>query len=461
MENINLEKVLKVIKPTKEENDKVMLLSGKLLNIINKIAKEMNISAEAVLVGSVAKETWLHGKADIDIFMKFPLNVDEALLKEQGLFLGLESIKKMNGKHELRYASHPYVTGFIEGLNVDFVPCYTINGAHELKSAVDRTILHTEYVKSKLKPEKKDEVLLLKKFTESIHTYGAEFKVGGFSGYLCELLIINYGSFIGVLEAASEKWHPKTVIDIEKYGTGEQFSEPMIVIDPTDKNRNVSAALTLQKISEFIISSRNFLANPKEEYFADMDVKLDLNVIKNEFKQRKTNSFIIKFKSPQIPADALYPQIKKTENSIRGVLEREEFKVFDADSWTDEKNNVLILIEMETWKLPNIKKHYGPFVWSKTHQERFLEKYNGKTFVEDDRWVVEIEREYKDAKLFIEDILNKNKIGYLKFGKHIKNEILKEHQIIDILEFLESSECNENMLLFFCEYLHKSMYLSR
>ncbi len=109
--------------------------------------------------------------------------------------------------------------GFIEGFDVDFVPCYTIKNAEELKSAVDRTILHTEYVKKNLKPEQRNEVLLLKKFMESIHTYGAEFKVGGFSGYLCELLIINYGTFIEVLEAASEKWRPKTVIDIEKYGT--------------------------------------------------------------------------------------------------------------------------------------------------------------------------------------------------------------------------------------------------
>lgn len=461
LENINFKEVLNVIKPTKEENEKVKTLSDNLINIINEIARENDIDAEAVLVGSVAKDTWLSGKADIDIFMKFPLDIDEDKLKEQGLFLGRKSIKKMNGEYELRYASHPYVTGFINGFDIDFVPCYTIKSADELKSAVDRTILHTEYVKSKLKEKQKDEVLLLKKFMESIHTYGAEFKVGGFSGYLCELLIINYGTFMDVLEAASEKWRPKTIIDIEEYGTGEKFSEPMVVIDPTDKNRNVSAALTLQKISEFIIASRNFLNNPKEDYFFERPLKFDLDTIRNEFRQRGTKTLLINFKPPEVPADALYPQIKKTENSLKGVLEREDFKVLDTDSWTDESHNVILLLEMDVWKLSNIKKNLGPFIWSKKHQKRFLDKYGNKAYVERDRWIAEIGRKYKDAKSFIEEILVENKIGFLRFGKHIKDEILKEHQIIDILEFLESKECNYDMLLFFYLYLNKNVYLSR
>ena len=461
MTEIDFTSVLNEIKPTKEEEDKVKSLSGKLMDIINEIAVENDIEAKAVLVGSVGKDTWLHGKADIDIFMKFPLDVDEAYLKEKGLFLGIECIKRMNGKKELRYASHPYVTGFIEGFDVDFVPCYTIKSADELKSAVDRTILHTEYVKSNLKEEQKDEVLLLKKFMESIHTYGAEFKIGGFSGYLCELLIINYGTFLGVLEAASEKWGPKIRIDIENYGTVNEFDEPMVFIDPTDKNRNVAAALRIQKISEFIIASRNFLDKSKKEYFFDKTLDVKLDYTKDEFKKRGTKTLLINFKPPKVPADALYPQIKKTENSFHGVLEREDFRVFDSSSWSDEKNNVIILLEMEIWELNEVKKNLGPFIWSKNHQERFLDKYGNKAYIKEDRWIADIKREYLDAESFIEDILVENKIGILKFGKHIKKEILKKHQIIDILEFLESEKINEDILVFFYEYLNKNVYLWR
>ncbi len=461
LENIDFNSVLKKIKPTEEENEKVKSLSNRLISAINEIAKENNIDAEAVLVGSVAKGTWLSGKADVDIFIKFPLCTSEEDLKECGLFLGNRCIEKMQGKYELRYASHPYVTGFIEGFEIDFVPCYIIKSAEELKSAVDRTILHTEYVRKNLKENQKDEVLLLKKFMESIHTYSAEFKVSGFSGYLCELLVIYYGSFLDVLKAAAEKWSPNYKIDLENYGTGELFNEPLVVIDPTDKNRNVAAALKLQKMSEFIVASRNFLNNPKKDYFFEKNIDLNLDEIKNEFKTRDTKTFLIRFKPPEIPADALYPQIKKTENSVKGVLEREDFRIFNTDSWTDEKDDVLILLEMEVWKLPKVKKHLGPFVWSKSHQERFADKYGSKAYIEEDRWTAEIERKHKDVKSFLNNILNETKIGFLKFGKHIKAEILNQYEIVDILEFLESEEVNNDILLFFYEYLNKNVYLWR
>jgi tRNA nucleotidyltransferase (CCA-adding enzyme) len=461
LKNIDFNSILKVIKPTEEENEKVKALSIKLINIINEIAKEQGINADAVLVGSVAKGTWLSGKADVDIFIKFPLSTSQKNLKKYGLELGHKCIGKMQGEYELRYASHPYITGFIEGFEIDFVPCYIIKSADELKSAVDRTILHTEYVMANLKENQRDEVLLLKKFMGSVHTYSAEFKVSGFSGYLCELLVIYYDSFEGVLKAAAEKWRPNYQIDMEKYGTGGIFNEPLVVIDPTDENRNVAAALSLQKMSEFIVASRNFLDDPKNEYFFEKTIDLNIDTIKNEFESRGTKTLLIRFKPPEIPADALYPQIKKTENSIKGVLEREDFKVFNTDSWADEKSNVLILLEMEIWKLPRVKKHLGPFAWSRSHQERFIEKYGNKAYVEGDRWVAEIERKYKDAEPFLNDMLIETEIGFLRFGKHIKNEILKEHQIIDILEFLESSDYNEDTLLFFYMYLNKNVYLWR
>ncbi len=461
LENIDFNSILKIIKPAEEENEKVKLLSDRLINIINETAREQGIDAEAVLVGSVAKGTWLSGKADVDIFIKFPLNTSEEDLKKCGLELGSKCIEKVHGEHEFRYASHPYITGFIEGFEIDFVPCYIIKSAEELKSAVDRTILHTEYVRKSLKENQKDEVLLLKKFMGSIHTYSAEFKVGGFSGYLCELLVIYYGSFLEVLKAAAEKWKPNYKIDLEKYRTEELFSEPLVVIDPTDKNRNVAAALKLQKMSEFIVASRNFLNDPKEDYFFEKSIDLNINAIKNEFESRRTKTLLIRFKPPEIPADALYPQIKKTENSVKGVLEREDFRVFNTDSWTDEKDNVLILLEMEVWKLPSIKKHLGPFVWSKGHQERFIEKYGNKAYIEGDRWTAEIERKYKDVESFLNNILIETKIGFLKFGKHIKAEILRKYEIVDILEFLESEEINDDILLFFYEYLNKNVYLWR
>ena len=54
----------------------------------------MDVTADAVLVGSVAKGTWLAGNADIDILIKFPLETTSEYLKEYGLKIGHKCIQK-------------------------------------------------------------------------------------------------------------------------------------------------------------------------------------------------------------------------------------------------------------------------------------------------------------------------------------------------------------------------------
>lgn len=459
--DIDYENILFKIKPSEKENRKVRKLSNQLIKVINKSAEEMGVQAEAVLVGSVAKGTWLAGNADIDILIKFPLDTEESYLKQYGLKIGHKTIQSVEGSSEERYASHPYVTGYVDNYYVDFVPCYDIADSEELKSAVDRTLLHTEYIKANLRPKQADEVVLLKKFMESVGTYGSEFKVGGFSGYLCEMLILRYGNFIETLRNAAENWNYGFSFDLEDYGTSKLFKDPMVAVDPVDSKRNVAAALTLQKMSEFVVAAENYINNPTEEYFGLKKFETDTGSLKKEYDARGTRTVILCFKPPSIPADAVYPQIKKTENSIVKVAESEGFTVFGSESWTDESELAVILVEFETWKLPTIKKHLGPYIWIREHQERFLEKYGGNAWIEGDRWVVGVEREYQDAETLLSDLMTGKKSGYLKFGKHLKKKIMKEHQIVDVHEFLESDTAKGDILKFLHHYLNPGELLYR
>ena len=206
--------ILKEIKPTLKEKKEIVKIANYLIDYINLTCEKENIQAKAIIVGSVAKETFLRGKSDIDIFLCFSLDTPINELKEKGLYLGYKCSDKFNGIASEHYASHPYVTSLISNFEVDFVPCYNISDSSQLKSAVDRTILHTKYIQANLNEKQKDEVLLLKKFMDEIKTYGSEFKVGGFAGYLCELLILKYGTFENTLKNASS-WHYGTVIDLE------------------------------------------------------------------------------------------------------------------------------------------------------------------------------------------------------------------------------------------------------
>jgi len=95
---------------------------------------------------------------------------------------------------------------------VDIVPCYDAKSG-EWQSATDRTPYHTNYIRARLDKQLRGDVRLLKKFMQGIGVYGAEIKVGGFSGYLCELLIMKYGSFEATLHAFA-KYNKRVVIDI-------------------------------------------------------------------------------------------------------------------------------------------------------------------------------------------------------------------------------------------------------
>jgi tRNA nucleotidyltransferase (CCA-adding enzyme) len=452
------ENVLKAITPTEEEEIVVQNLVKEILSIIDQTARIRNIPAQALLVGSVAKGTWLQGKADIDIFISFPLEYDEEDLKKNGLNLGKECVKQLKGEYEKRYASHPYLTGFIDNYEVDFVPCYSISKGQRIKSAVDRSILHMEYIKANLKPEDQKEVLLLKRFMQMVGTYGSEFKVGGFAGYLCELLVLHYGSFLKVLKAAAQSWNPGYSIDLEGFGTAQNFKDPLIVIDPVDENRNVASSLTLQKMSEFMIAAGNFLDDHDEAFFYPAPSDLSPYSIKKEFNDRKTRTILINFKAPKIPADALHPQIKKTEHSLARILNKEGFKLIGSDYWTDENEYAVILLELEIWKLPLFKIHRGPLVWNRAHGRRFSDLHP-QSWIEDDRWTSLVERDFNKVEPLLQHLLSDEGIRKVRGGKHVKKNLMNSYRISGVEDSLYRD--SDEKLKFFYNYLYKDWQLKR
>jgi len=182
--------------------------------------------------------------------MMFPESLPRAELERIGLKAG-EDI--LHG--ERMFSEHPYTRGVFEGIEVDMVPCYHLDSTEKLQSAVDRTPFHTSYIKGKLDAEGCNQVRLLKKFMKGIGTYGAEQDSRGFSGYLCELLVVHYGSFRKVLEGALT-WRKGMTISIDGC-RGPKMSSPLVVYDPVDSRRNVSSAVHVDTMSTFIHAAKS------------------------------------------------------------------------------------------------------------------------------------------------------------------------------------------------------------
>ncbi|MDG6220763.1 MAG: nucleotidyltransferase domain-containing protein, partial [Candidatus Thermoplasmatota archaeon] len=175
-------RVLEQIRPTPDMEKKAEELARRMSSHVVRWAKEKGLDAEPMVVGSLAKHTYMEG-VDIDLFVLFPPETPREELQRLGLEIGHSIITD----GEERYAEHPYVHGFVDGHEVDVVPCYRLSSTADRMSAVDRTPFHTRYVLEHLSEEQRDHVILLKRFMKGVGVYGAEASVGGFSGYLCEL----------------------------------------------------------------------------------------------------------------------------------------------------------------------------------------------------------------------------------------------------------------------------------
>lgn len=446
--------ILNDIKPTIDEINEINEISSRIINVLQDLCDGSNIKAKVNLVGSVAKNTALKGKSDIDIFIAFPLDTDKHYLKETGLDLAHKCCEEFNCIPEHHFASHPYVTTDIEGYEVDIVPCYAIENGDKIKSAVDRTILHTRFVKKNLDEGQENEVLLLKRFMAMTGTYGSEFKVGGFAGYLCELLIIEYGTFENTLKSAIN-WQYGHSIDLKEYGTSKLFNDPLIVIDPTDMNRNVAAALRINKLSEFIQSARNYIfSDNKKDYFYPLKRNLNKTGLIEEFKNRNSDVIAIKFNIPDIPLDTLHPQLKKTTDALERKLNDEGFNVFKADYWSDELLTCVILLEMASSNLNNIKVNVGPKIFFNRACENFVEKYGRENcYVQGDFLVHTEKRDFNNAVGLIEHILTFEHINLIKVGKNLKKNIIDTYKFIDV-EDISSDE-------FLDDFIHPGQYIVR
>lgn len=445
------QQILTRIKPTPETKDILKKTIKNLINRVNKIIKDQKLTfqIEPILVGSTAKDTHLENP-DIDLFIMFPNTVAVEELRRLGLFLGHNVLPD----GEERYAEHPYVSGKFNGFDTDIVPCYKLDKIEDRMTAVDRTPFHSQYIIKHLHPDQHDEVRLLKQFMKGVGVYGAEIEVQGFSGYLCELLILKYGNILNLFGYALT-WPDELVLSLEEedikieskagYKLKSELpirlalkfkDEPLVFIDPIDKIRNVASAVEVNKLRLFKSAIKSYLKKPKTEFYFPNPVKpLSLPEIKEEFEPRFERIIGVKFPTPKIIPDILYGQLRKGQRSIFKSLTKAGFVVEFSEFYVNDLT--IILFELKESKLSDIEIHSGPPEGHKNAND-FLTKWRtssnalNKPYLKDHRWYVDINRKFTTP-----DKLIIGKIDELNLGKLINSEIKKAINIYKGNELLK------------------------
>ncbi len=325
------EAVLREVKPSKEESK---ALTAKINTVMGLIGKLVPKGIEVMVAGSSARGTEMRGNSDVDIFLLFDRPVPKEKMEKVVMDVAKRMVKgKRNDSFTVKYAEHPYARLLLGdmGIRVDLVPAYKIRSAREMITSVDRTQLHNEFIKSSLGKKQQDEVRLLKAMLKFHGIYGAEARIEGFSGYLCELLIYTYGSFSKLLVAMANSKMP-VVIDhsgavLNPTQTAKSFGKRLVVIDPTDKERNVAANVSDESFARFVLLCRVLIMSPSLEFFNGVGhSELHAGAKLSEAAKRLgVGLYAIAFKADDIAEEVIWQQLRRLMLGINADLSKMGF----------------------------------------------------------------------------------------------------------------------------------------
>lgn len=412
---IDFRQILDRYKPTEAQNEEIRQIAEGIISRTEQSIRKAGVKAKALLVGSVAKGTNL-ASGDLDIFVVFSKEYSRREMERVGLRIGHEVIRDGTEK----YAEHPYVSGYMGSRKIDIVPCFEIDPNTRIISSVDRTPLHTQYVLQNLDQEGRDQVRLLKLFMKSIGVYGSEIKVSGFSGYVCELLIIKYGSMLKTLEAFS-RTRGQMVVPFNGSDTSS-FKSPVIIIDPTDLTRNAAAAISVENFARMKICSRMFMEEQDPKFF---DAGRSYSAEK--FRDRGTAARIFTIAKLDLIDDILFSQAVRFRNIIVQILDEEGF--YPMASEVDISDTIEVLVECKLSTLPGTRVHQGPPVDAANAMD-FIRKWSGAEgvhgpYVCGDRLCADVPVQTRT----IEDVV-RSRINGFNIGKNI-DELKNGMEIVD------------------------------
>lgn len=368
-----LNSVLKQCKPTIAEKQRMIKLSNNIISEITNISKNYNVS-DIRLGGSIAKGTWLKNKADIDIFIKLDSNCTKKDL-ENSLDMGKTVLKKY--KPYLKYSEHPYVEANVpfgkSSIKVNIVSCFDVKQGN-WKSSADRSPFHTNFIKKQLTSKMRNEVRLLKAFLHANKLYGAEIKIQGFSGYVCEILILKYGSFFKLLQAMPKLDSGDTILlDDKDFIYSHLHNTPIKILDPIDPKRNLATAISTRNLYKFIFLSNRFLTKPSKNYFKDRQIHLDYSLL--------DNVLLISFNHKSRPVDILWGQLRKSLKSISILFKKNDFNVIRSNIASNDSTQSIFIFLLEDLILDNKKLHMGPSVEMFDESLKFLHRNKNKRIV--------------------------------------------------------------------------------
>lgn len=425
MKKINevLKEALEEAKPSEKElADIVKKLNG-FLDRLRINFDKFRIDAEIFVGGSFAKKTLIKKeKYDVDIFVRFDKKYADYDISD----LTYKALKETGSQIERIHGSRDYFKIDVEPwICFEIVPVMKVSNPKEAMNITDLSYYHVKYINKRLNGKLADDVILAKSFCHANRVYGAESHIKGFSGYSLELLIQYYKGFMNFVKAIAKSGDEKIIIDAEKHYKNKKqvlmdmnsskLESPIILVDPTFKQRNALATLSSEVFNRFKAICKDFLKKPDIKFF-----KLNYRDLKQVEKEarKKGYDFLLMRISTKVQKGAVAgSKLLKFYNLLANTI----CKYFDIKEkefyYKNEQNAICFFIAKNKGEL-EIK---GPPM-DKAEEVKNFRKKHKKTFVKN-KIVYARERIKSNLKKFVIDW-------------DLKNSEITKSMYITLLEFI-------------------------
>jgi len=406
-----LKEVLERIEPSKEDLEEINSIVDSFLDKLNKKLKDSKIEATCFVGGSFAKKTLIKNDFyDIDLFVRFDKKYrDEEISKltEKILKTFIKNLKVIHGSRDyfrIKIASKIYL---------EVIPVIKVNNPKDARNITDLSYSHVNYIKKKIKQQKLlDDIKLAKAFCFANRCYGAESYINGFSGYALELLVYYYKGFTNFIKAVARAGKEKIIIDPAKHYKNKQslfldmnsskLQSPIILVDPTFKQRNALAALNDDTFERFKDTCKRFIKHPSKKAFKKE--KTNLSKIQDYAKKKNYEFLLLEVKTQKQEGDIAGSKLYKFYNFLNNEISK-YFNIKDKGfNYNLQKSARFYIVS----KAKNEIVSYGPKLTDGKHVKAFKQSHKEDKLFEKKGRIYAKEKVKFTLRKFVEDWIHKN-----------------------------------------------------
>lgn len=363
-----LSEVAKTLRPSQE----VFVLLDEVIARINKEISLHGFSAHASLGGSVAKDTFLRGDHDVDVFVRFSISEH----KDDDLS---ELLSQVMNRFDasLVHGSRDYFEFYEGDFHIEVVPVLDISDATQAKNVTDVSPLHVRYIKES--GVDTDQIRLAKQFCKAAGVYGAESYIRGFSGHVIDLLIVIHESFYELARAACS-WKPPIVFDPASHHDNPVLEiptskhGPLLIVDPIQPFRNAAAALDDEQFTCFVDACKEFVSQPSKEFFVIKE--FDEQALDKRLRAQDSWVKLLVTHDADDKRDVAGSRVRKFYERLVDELSYAEFAPVDSGWEFSYQDKSIVWFVFDTLLLSEFERRQGPPLSEEEHVLAFQEAHD-------------------------------------------------------------------------------------